>query len=281
MIQLDRHTYHVIICLVTLSLGCEWKPPRRAQSMQKKMLQAVNKENAEKHPASTSNMTLQPKVDATVTQQKTQPMINQTVQYSSVQTPIIKEVKNAEVETAEVKTPEAKTAEVKSAQGKTPEAKTVNLKGERIQQASPVRLAQRSTEVTNIKSITTEEIDYLHTIEQDAPPELYLKSLQIGTSIKQRRLLGKSKRFDAREKQLKAYLIVRNFDTPQHIIVRWFNENKPIKKNRLKIGVSPRWRTWTTLRRPAQFGTGSWKVEVYSKTRKLLARTSFYIESHE
>ena len=253
MIQFGRYTCHVIICLITLSLGCEWKPPRRAQSTRNKILQVVNKENAKRHSESRSNVVLQPKIDATVTHTKTPMIVNQAVQHSSTLTPIIKE--------------EVKTAEVK----------TTDVKEERIQHTS----SQSSTAFTNIEPITVEEVDYLYTIEQDAPPELYLKSLQIGTSIKRRRLLGEGTKFGAQEKQLKAYLIVRNFDTPQHIAVRWFNENKLIKRDRLKIGVSPRWRTWTTLRRPAQFGTGSWKIEVYSNKRKLLARTSFYIENHE
>ena len=79
-----------------------------------------------------------------------------------------------------------------------------------------------------------------------------------------------------RQKQVISYLRVRNFEKPQKIQIKWIHNEEIVQLDRLQVGISPRWRTWSSLRfNKTKKRLGEWRVEVSTGAGKLIGLTHF------
>ena len=122
--------------------------------------------------------------------------------------------------------------------------------------------------------------EYMYVLPPKSDPQIYLKKMVIAKRVFKRRPRDVSKRFLAASKSpILGFISARNFDRPQRITLKWIHGKKVRQTDRLKIGISPRWRTWTKLhRKNRRRHAGAWKLEVYSSQKRLLGRTSFTLE---
>jgi len=105
--------------------------------------------------------------------------------------------------------------------------------------------------------------DYLLTIDPDGPPLIHIKKLIMAKSVRRRRPVGASNIFKGDIKQVLVFLKVRNFEGPQKIQLKWIYDDQVIQRDRLRVGASPRWRTWSTmLLRKVHRKFGEWRLEV-------------------
>jgi hypothetical protein len=147
------------------------------------------------------------------------------------------------------------------------------------QPSQPERQASAETSLSPVEEIKSR--DYRLTIDPNGPPLIHLKRLVIAKSVKRRRPRGVSRFFKDTTKQVVLFLKVRNFEAPQKIQLKWIYQGQVIQRDRLKIGISPRWRTWSLLQlRALDQKLGEWRVEVETvKDQKLLGATHFKVEA--
>jgi hypothetical protein len=118
--------------------------------------------------------------------------------------------------------------------------------------------------------------DYLLTIDPDGPPLIHLKELTVAKSVQRREPEGVSKVYDVDTKQVITFLRVRNFENTQKIQLKWMYEGEVIQLDRLQVGISPRWRTWSSIRFNQQEKRyGEWRIEVTTGQGQLLGLTHF------
>ena len=143
----------------------------------------------------------------------------------------------------------------------------------------PERQASAETSLSPVEAIKSR--DYRLTIDPNGPPLIHLKRLVIAKSVRRRRPRGVSRIFKDTTKQVVLFLKVRNFEAPQKIQLKWIYQGQVIQRDRLKIGISPRWRTWSLLQLGAlDQKLGEWRVEVETvKGQKLLGATHFKVET--
>lgn len=122
--------------------------------------------------------------------------------------------------------------------------------------------------------------DYLLTIDPDGPPLIHLKELTVAKSIQRREPEGVSKVYDVNIKQVITFLRVRNFENTQKIQLKWMYKGEVIQLDRLQVGISPRWRTWSSIRFNQQEKRyGEWRIEVTTAQGQLLGLTHFVRET--
>lgn len=118
--------------------------------------------------------------------------------------------------------------------------------------------------------------DYLLTIDPDGPPLIHLKEFTIAVSVVNRMPKDAQRLINRGQKQVFAYLRVRNFEKPQKIQIKWIHNEEIIQLDRLQVGISPRWRTWSSLRfNKVKKRLGEWRVEVSTGAGKLIGLTHF------
>ena len=118
--------------------------------------------------------------------------------------------------------------------------------------------------------------DELLTIDPDGPPLIHLKELTIAKGVASREPRGARRVFRDKEREVLAFLRVRNFERVQKIQLAWTFQGEVIQRDRLKVGISPRWRTWSTLRFDRQAKRyGEWRLEVSTGDGKLIGVTHF------
>ena len=76
--------------------------------------------------------------------------------------------------------------------------------------------------------------------------------------------------------KLVAWVSVNNPEAPTKITMVWRRDGKVRSKVNLKVGVSPRWRTWSrsSIR---EYDAGEWTVEIYDEQNHLLDTIDFTI----
>ena len=123
--------------------------------------------------------------------------------------------------------------------------------------------------------------DYLLKIDPHGPPLIHVKKFVIAKDVKRRRPRGVSKTFSSDSKQVMVFLSVRNFETPQKIQLKWMYQGQVMQRDRLRIGISPRWRTWSFLQLSRhKRRLGEWRVEVETvQGQKLLGVTHFTVKA--
>ena len=118
--------------------------------------------------------------------------------------------------------------------------------------------------------------DYLLTIDPDGPPLIHLKELTISSDVVNRAPKDTQSFIDRRQKYVFTYLRVRNFEKPQKIQIKWIHDEEIVQLDRLQVGISPRWRTWSSLRfNKTKKRLGEWRVEVSTGEGKLIGLTHF------
>jgi hypothetical protein len=114
--------------------------------------------------------------------------------------------------------------------------------------------------------------DYLFTPPEDAEPQVYLKNLIISDRLRAknpaRDLTTVSlSALERGSEELFGYMRVRNFKRPQRVTLAWvyLGGETPEARHttRHKVGISPRWRTWSRLHTHRMKGRlGLWRVDV-------------------
>ncbi|MAD61272.1 MAG: hypothetical protein CMH49_07165 [Myxococcales bacterium] len=118
--------------------------------------------------------------------------------------------------------------------------------------------------------------DYLLTIDPDGPPLIHLKEFTIALSVVNRMPKDAQRLINRSQKQVISYLRVRNFEKLQKIQIKWIHNKEIIQLDRLQVGISPRWRTWSSLRfNKTKKRLGEWRVEVSTSAGKLIGLTHF------
>ena len=247
----DQHKIHLYVLLVLFMFSqtaCEWKPPRRPH---KKV--AINE-------PSTSN-------------------------HSSKVTPNKRELTRPKKTTLKTTTKEKTTGKVtadKTSSKQTPSPTTNDPKSVKVvQKEVPKEILIENTqepippkEKTELEKL--EEQDYLMTIDPDGPPLIHIKELVVATKVRKRQPRGIKRIFQKQDKEVLAFLRVRNFEKEQKIKLKWIYQNEVVQQDRLKIGISPRWRTWSSLKfnkKRKRFGL--WRIEVSAGNGKLLGSKQF------
>ena len=89
--------------------------------------------------------------------------------------------------------------------------------------------------------------DRLLVIDPNGPPLIHLKEVSVAEDVRRRKPIRADRVFTSNLKQILLYLKVRNFEAPQKIELKWMYQDQVVQRDRLNIGISPRWRTWSTL----------------------------------
>lgn len=117
-----------------------------------------------------------------------------------------------------------------------------------------------------------------HTIS-DATSVSEVERLVVSTSIKHRRPIGVSDRFQADIDRLWGYIEVKHSGPPTLLLMEWWREGDLRSRLKVRVGESLRWRTWSWQRLRPQRDTGHWTLKVLTPDKKLLAETPFFVES--
>jgi hypothetical protein len=137
------------------------------------------------------------------------------------------------------------------------------------------QIAEPQAEILSLKELLHER-DYLLTIDPDGPPLIHLKELTIALDVVNREPKNEQNVISSKQKQVFAYLRVRNFEKPQKIQIKWIHQDEIVQVDRLQIGISPRWRTWSSLRfNKTKKHLGEWRIEVSTGAGKLIGLTHF------
>lgn len=105
--------------------------------------------------------------------------------------------------------------------------------------------------------------DRLLVIDPNGPPLIHLKEVSVAEDVRRRKPIRADRVFTSNLKQILLYLKVRNFEAPQKIELKWMYQDQVVQRDRLNIGISPRWRTWSTLSLATQKKKiGEWRVEI-------------------
>lgn len=101
-----------------------------------------------------------------------------------------------------------------------------------------------------------------------------LRSIAAGTGVKQRVLHGQADEFTADGAPVWVHVAVSNPGPASHVTMVWYLEDEEIWQMDVKVGTSPRWRTWTRMRMPLS-RTGQWRVEVHDPAGNVLGDVLF------
>ena len=140
---------------------------------------------------------------------------------------------------------------------------------------------KRSSSKEELAGEKTDQIDsgksdFLLTIDPDGPPLIHIKELIMATKVKKREPKGIKRSFLKKDREVLAFLRVRNFEKEQKIKLKWIYQEEVVQQDRLKIGISPRWRTWSSLKfNKKRKRFGDWRIEVSTNKGKLLGVAHF------
>ena len=249
-------TYTWIV--VTLLVGCEWKPPRIPPHLLKE--KAASEIKTPKvlisTPKSTSLETLSKKKQIVVQEEKQVPK---------------KSVKSENLRVGSL------TSSLLPAGNLMPDKREI----ERVK-TSPSPSSNDPIETADLSATLTPDptaSEYLYVLPPNSDPQIYLKQLVVAKNIRRRRPYGVAKEFSVDTKDpITGFVTVRNFERPQRIKFKWVHQGKVRQINTLKVGISPRWRTWKQLLgKHRRKRSGEWFLEVYSDRKRLLGRTRFIL----
>ncbi len=103
--------------------------------------------------------------------------------------------------------------------------------------------------------------------------------LSTGDRVAGKALHGEAQAF-APGQTVFAHVQLSNDRAGEFVRVVWLHAGEIRKRSRLKIGKSPRWRTWS--KRPMKrVDTGSWRVDVTDREGALLASHTFEVRAPE
>ena len=246
---LSKYTHHLFIVFISLmGIACEWKPPRRPI-----------KKISEKLALSTES--------------KQQDLSQETDQKPQSKNVPDKYVNPSEPVTQSVQ-PTQDSKSLKLAEKNT--EKNTEKQAEQIAESQ----AEPQTEILSLEQQLRER-DYLLTIDPDGPPLIHLKEFTIALDVVNREPKNEQNVISSRQKQVFAYLRVRNFEKPQKIQIKWIHQDEIVQVDRLQIGISPRWRTWSSLRfNKTKKHLGEWRIEVSTGSGKLIGLTHFVRFKH-
>ena len=118
--------------------------------------------------------------------------------------------------------------------------------------------------------------DRLLTIDPEGPPLIHLKELTVAQGVISREPRGARRIFKDNEREVLAFLRVRNFERIQKVELSWIFQGEVIQRDRLKVGISPRWRTWSIFRFDRTLKRfGEWTLRVSTGEGKLLGEIHF------
>jgi hypothetical protein len=104
--------------------------------------------------------------------------------------------------------------------------------------------------------------------------KMSLRSIAAGTDVKARRLIGEADSFTATGAPVWVHVAVNNPGEESTVTMVWSLEDEVVWQMDLKVGTSPRWRTWTRMRMPLS-RTGQWRVEVQDPAGNVLGDVQF------
>jgi hypothetical protein len=87
-----------------------------------------------------------------------------------------------------------------------------------------------------------------------------------------------SQRFGPAAEHVWAFVKIRNRMEPTHITMVWKHKGRVYSRKTLRVGTSPRWRTWSRFNLRGR-GPGQWVVEVRSADDQLLKRLPFTVQA--
>lgn len=271
----SAHLYVLFFSL--LNGACEWKPPRRPVHNQQELhtKKAVLNTEVDKERIKVKLPTIPTKIseESNTLSQKVKADRSSDFLQASTNRPDVQD-KNHSV-TAQVK---AKIAPPIDPSLPTSATETPSL----ISSINKNDSKAKSSKLTPQQSLEErlQSLHYLLTIDPDGPPLIHIKELTIAKSVYRREPKEASLIYDVKTKQVTTFLRVRNFEKTQKIQLRWMYKNEIIQLDRLHIGISPRWRTWSSLRFNIQEKRyGEWRVEVTTGKGKLLGVTHFVRQS--
>lgn len=103
---------------------------------------------------------------------------------------------------------------------------------------------------------------------------LRVSELSLSTAIVNREPVDQLDEINAQMEQLWCFVRINNPTEEQQISFNWFFEGELYLNHQAKVGVSPRWRTYSYVTPNA----GQWRIEVRDSTGKLLAEKAFIIK---
>jgi hypothetical protein len=271
MNDLLRSTFiasHRLFLMILAFSACEWKPPRRPiqVSQNSDQLNLIHDAQLAGHNhldqqvnqqvfdlGSVKNLTQPtPKNDPSVT--KTSANLRQRSNLN---------------ETAEIHAEQTKDSLPTTKRSEVPSAVPASINENALNQDIALSLEER-----------IKQRDYLLTIDPDGPPLIHLKELTVAKSVQRREPKDVSKVYDVDTKQVITFLRVRNFEKTQKIQLKWMYEGEVIQLDRLQVGISPRWRTWSSIRfNREEKRYGEWRIEVTTSQGQLLGLTHFVRET--
>lgn len=113
--------------------------------------------------------------------------------------------------------------------------------------------------------------------EAPAASDLRVVSIAAGTGVEDRRLVGEGTRFEADGSHVWVHVAIANRGAPSAITMVWFLEDEEIWQMDLKVGKSPRWRTWSRSKMGLH-RTGQWRVEVRDPSGAVIGETRFDVD---
>jgi len=234
--------------------ACEWKPPRRARTQHEHVessppIKTVAPIAVEEQPEQEQPEQEQPEQEQPEQEQPEQEQPEQ---------------EQTEQEQPEQEQPEQ--AQPEQAQPEQPkEPSNSAAQGSLTSSLRPLKIAELG------------ERDYLFSPPEDAEPQVYLKDLILTSRLKYKRPGPEVNRVSLkllteRKEELISFVRVRNFQGEQKIKMRWVYLGGEVAElshmTRHKVGISPRWRTWSKLTaRRIKGRLGPWRVEVYRRAR--------------
>lgn len=247
---LSKYTHHLFIVFISLmGLACEWKPPRRPI-----------KKTSEKLALSTGSKQQESKQQDLIQENDEKPQSkNVPAKYVNPSKPV--------------------TQSVRPTQDSKPLKLAEKANAKQAEQIAE-KQAESQTEILSLEEQLRER-DYLLTIDPDGPPLIHLKEFTIALDVVNREPKNEQNVISSKQKQVFAYLRVRNFEKPQKIQIKWIHQDEIVQVDRLQIGISPRWRTWSSLRfNKTKKHLGEWRIEVSTGSGKLIGLTHFMRFKH-
>lgn len=118
-----------------------------------------------------------------------------------------------------------------------------------------------------------------------APPleepagEFGLILMGVGTGIEDRELVGSADVFTTDDERVFGWVAVRNMRESARVVMVWSRGDDEMFRIPLRIGVSPRWRTWSVQRVNLRRYIGVWRLDILDTTGHLLGTKTFEVRA--
>ena len=267
---LATHMWMLIILLV----GCEWKPPRIPAHLLK---DATVKETKHSKPLVSKSKTAS--TDKSIEKKRVES--EKRKEGSKLQKQDLKSGK-AQHEIKKVNDAKPNPTLSTSKSVIRPQRWTLKKNEATSKDLVEAQKGESSKNIEQSSSLTSDPTasEYLYTLPPNSDPHIYLKQLVVAKKVIKRKPYGVTKEFSVNVKEpVVGFVTVRNFERPQRIKFKWVYKGKVRQINTLKVGISPRWRTWKELLgKHKRKRRGEWFLEVYSDRKRLLGRTTFILD---